>query len=227
MPHTSQHPAADPAPAPCKYAPCPTQAHANARPTNNPPAQPPRDAAPPHSDPPVFPPYVQEFDQFCVEVKISTAVGKQLWAILDRDGSGTVSKDEFHAALLSMQASRRWIRFCPSCEYRNDCPFCAECNSSCPRCNEVAFCAACWSDHPGRQQTLDEMDEDQKIDHPFGSVEHLREHLVIRPLEWAYHSKALRPVPVQYKAGLRQLLYAQKKAAADAAVAMNEAALDG
>ena len=170
----------------------------------------------------------QEFELFCVEVKISSAVGKQLWAILDRDGSGTVSKEEFHAALLGMQASRRWIRFCPACEYRNDCSFCHECNTSCPRCNEVAFCAACWADHPGRQQTLDEMDDDQKIDHPFGSVEHMREHLVIRPLEWAYHSKALRPVPVQYKAGLRQLLYAQKKIAADAVVAMNEqAALDG
>ena len=71
----------------------------------------------------------QEFDAFCAEQKLNRHVGKALWSILDRDGSGTVSKDEFHSALLSMQASRRWTRFCPSCEYKNECAFCAECNT--------------------------------------------------------------------------------------------------
>ena len=188
----------------------------------------------------------QEFDTFCADSKLKKAVSKALWSILDRDGSGTVSKDEFHTALLSLQASRRWIRFCPTCEYRNECPYCAECNDTCNRCNEIAFCASCWADHPGRQTSVDDVPEHERIEHNFGSIEHLRENLVIRPLECAppalrrrharfggrappprrrryvYNHRALRDVPVQYKAGLRQLLYSHKKAAADAAAAAGQ-----
>ena len=93
---------------------------------------------------------------------------------------------------------------------------------SCSKCNEVAFCAACWADHPGRQTALDDIPETEKVEHPFGSVEHVRENLVIRPLEWAYDSKALKDVPVEYKGGMRRLLYHHKRLAAQAAAAVAE-----
>ena len=63
------------------------------------------------------------------------------------------------------------------------------------RCSEVCFCASCWNDHPGRQQTMEELVDQDHEPHPFGSTEYLRENLVIRPLEWAYHSRALRSAP--------------------------------
>ena len=97
-----------------------------------------------------------EYDKFTKSKKIPPAIAAVLWSLLDTDGSGEVSTDEFKSALLALQSSRSWSRYCPSCEYQNECDFCQECNSGCPRCSEVCFCASCWTDHPGRQQTLEE-----------------------------------------------------------------------
>lgn len=73
-----------------------------------------------------------EYDKFVKEEKIPPSTAGILWSLLDRDNSGEVSKDEFHSALLALQQNRSWARYCPSCEYRNDCAFCQECNSGCP-----------------------------------------------------------------------------------------------
>ena len=97
-----------------------------------------------------------EYDTFIKTRKIPPAIAGVLWSLLDTDGSGEVSKDEFKSALIALQSSRSWSRYCPACEYRNDCAFCQECNSGCPRCSDVSFCASCWNDHPGRQLTMEE-----------------------------------------------------------------------
>lgn len=157
-----------------------------------------------------------EYDTFIKTRKIPPAIAGVLWSLLDTDGSGEVSKDEFKSALIALQSSRSWSRYCPACEYRNDCAFCQECNSGCPRCSDVSFCASCWNDHPGRQLTMEEQDNQDREPHPFGSTEYMRETVLIRPLEWAYNSRALRGLPVQYKAGMRQML-ADQKQKADAA----------
>merc|ERR1740139_592978 len=168
-----------------------------------------------------------EYDTFIKTRKIPQAISGVLWSLLDVDGSGEVSKAEFKSALVALQSSRSWSRYCPSCEYRNDCAICQECNSGCSRCSEVCFCASCWNDHPGRQQTLEEQDNLDREPHQFGTVEYMRETVLIRPLEWAYHSRALRGLPVQYKAGMRQMLADQKQkadAAAKEAAAATEIA---
>ena len=97
-----------------------------------------------------------EFNTFIKMKQIPSAVAGVLWSLLDRDNSGEVSKDEFKSALLALRNSQSWSRYCPACEYRNDCAFCQECNSGCPRCSDASFCASCWNDHPGRQQTMEE-----------------------------------------------------------------------
>ena len=76
----------------------------------------------------------------------------QLWRILDKDGSGQISKDEFGEALTGMHRARAWLRYCPDCIYQNTCAYCLETNSNCPNCNENAYCAACWADHPARHR---------------------------------------------------------------------------
>jgi hypothetical protein len=218
-----------------------------------------------------------EYDTFIKTRKIPPAIAGVLWSLLDTDGSGEVSKDEFKSALIALQSSRSWSRYCPACEYRNDCAFCQECNSGCPRCSDVSFCASCWNDHPGRQLTMEEQalhplrllhplhpllplhiciciyiyiyilhlhltstsyiyiyarrthctqhtqhthrtrathriratratraipypaapeqDNQDREPHPFGSTEYMRETVLIRPLEWAYNSRALRGAP--------------------------------
>merc|ERR1711865_491833 len=116
-----------------------------------------------------------EYDTFIKTRKIPPAIAGVLWSLLDTDGPGEVSKDEFKSALLALQSSRSWSRYCPACEYRNDCAFCQECKSGCPRCSDVSFCASCWNDHPGRQLTMEEQDNQDREPHPFGSTEYMRE----------------------------------------------------
>ena len=118
-----------------------------------------------------------EYDTFIKTKKIPPAIAGVLWSLLDTDGSGEVSKDEFKSALLALQSSRSWSRYCPACEYRNDCAFCQECNSGCPRCSDVSFCASCWNDHPGRQLTM----EEQAL-HPLRPLRPLRPLHPLHPL---------------------------------------------
>ena len=70
-----------------------------------------------------------EFNTFIKMKQIPSAVAGVLWSLLDRDNSGEVSKDEFKSALLALRNSQSWSRYCPACEYRNECAFCQECNS--------------------------------------------------------------------------------------------------
>ena len=136
----------------------------------------------------------------------------------------TVSRAEFSSALRNMQQARAWLRYCPTCEFRNDCAYCHECNTDCTKCTESVFCASCWADHPARNaMAADDEDGDDEEGgqkkgsvHEFGSTEYFRTHLVLKPLDWAYNSPALAGLPVAYKAKLRQLLREQQMKQAEA-----------
>ena len=134
-----------------------------------------------------------EFDEFIKESHLSGAVSRALWHMLDNDRSGEVSRDEFRSCLRRMQATRAWLRFCPTCDFTNDCPYCLECNFTCQRCNERVFCARCWAQHPGRQTAAQKAaveidDAEAPPGHPVFSKEWARQTFVLRPLEWAYNS---------------------------------------
>ena len=133
-----------------------------------------------------------------------------------------VDKSEFEDALKMMLSARAWLRYCPACIYANTCDYCQECNANCDECNEDVFCGTHWADHPAR--TVEDVDETGAAieRHPFGSPEFLRRHLVIRPLSWAYHSKAMSWVPTQHKAVLRQALRNQQLAAQESAAAAEQ-----
>ena len=166
----------------------------------------------------------EEFFEFAAASKLPKATADKLWALLDRDNSGTVSRAEFSRALRNMQQARAWLRYCPTCEFRNDCAYCHECNTDCTKCTESVFCASCWADHPARNaMAADDEDGDDEEGgqkkgsvHEFGSTEYFRTHLVLKPLDWAYNSPALAGLPVAYKAKLRQLLREQQMKQAEA-----------
>ena len=155
----------------------------------------------------------EEFEEFTKSENMTRATSAALWVMLDKDMSGTVSRDEFRDALLEMQHSKAWLRYCPTCSFDNDCAFCQECNASCNKCTERAYCAACWAQHPGRNVRQHEVLDDEgnkKHVHAFGSREYWRAQLVLRPLEWAYNSNV--GLSVAQKARVRVLLQEQYKA---------------
>ena len=53
-----------------------------------------------------------EFEKFTKDVNITRQQASSLWAVLDRDGSGSVEKEEFTRALANMQQARAWSRYC-------------------------------------------------------------------------------------------------------------------
>jgi hypothetical protein len=168
----------------------------------------------------------QEFERFTKQINLTRQQSSELWQILDRDGSGEVSKDEFSSALTNMQAARAWLRYCPECIYQNLCAYCQECNANCVNCTENAFCASCWADHPARHAE-DHDDEGSSVRlAKLGMREVMRTHLLIRPLNWAYSSPYMGWLPVTQKAVLRQMLRAQQQKLTDAseAAATEEAA---
>ena len=158
----------------------------------------------------------EEFDQFTKASNITRQQAMSLWQLLDRDGSGQVSKAEFQSALANLQAARAWLRYCPDCIYNNVCAYCQECNANCTECSETAFCSNCWNDHPARHRA-NEGDEGESAQNArLGTSELLRTHLLINPLNWAYTSPFMAWIPVQQKAVLRQMLRAQQQKVADA-----------
>ena len=158
----------------------------------------------------------EEFFEFATASKLPKATADNLWVLLDSDKSGTVSRAEFSRALRNMQQARAWLRYCPTCEFRNDCAYCHECNTDCTKCTESVFCASCWADHPARNaMAADDEDGDDEEGgqkkgsvHEFGSTEYFRTHLVLDPSTG--RSPALAGLH-RYKAKLRQLLRQQVK----------------
>ena len=159
-----------------------------------------------------------EFDRFTKITNLTRQQANSLWIVLDRDGSGEVTKEEFTTALENFQKARAWLRFCPSCVYANTCNYCQECNSNCEMCTEHSFCAEHWNDHPARNQSVGEAGTGSAgTGAPANTTELLRERLVIRPLEWMYESPLTAWLPVEQKGALRRVLRAQQTAANAAA----------
>ena len=158
----------------------------------------------------------RRFERFSKEINMTRQQATQLWRILDKDGSGQISKDEFGEALTGMHRARAWLRYCPDCIYQNTCAYCLETNSNCPNCNENAYCAACWADHPARHRD-DEAATDGGVAaaRALSTSDMIRTQLVIRPLNWAYTSPMMAWLPTAQKATLRQTLRAQQQVIAE------------
>lgn len=79
----------------------------------------------------------EEFDIFCEAAGIRPVLTKMLWKLLDDDGSGSVTLEEFKQALIFLRQASQWVRYCPTCKYSNDCAFCQEA-ARCPVCTGAA-----------------------------------------------------------------------------------------
>lgn len=161
----------------------------------------------------------EEYERFTKEHNMTRKQAADLWLILDKDGSGEISKQEFADALSTFQRERAWLRYCPDCIYQNSCAYCLETNASCNACTENNFCAACWADHPARHRDMEGLDADgggASAGAPLSTAEQLRTQFIVRPLNWAYTSPMMAWLPVAQKAQLRQALRIQQQIIADA-----------
>jgi len=167
----------------------------------------------------------QEFNRFTKAINLPRQHASLLWRILDRDGSGEVARDEFTATLEEFQRARQWSRYCPNCDYLNDCSYCRECNANCEKCNERTFCARCWEEHPGRHSAKHAAAATaaklagQPV-YAVNTTEAIRKKLVIAPLTWVYEE--LTWLTTDQKAVIRRTLQAQLKLAAAAEAAAGE-----
>ena len=87
----------------------------------------------------------QEYIGFARSIKLPVSAADKLWAILDSNGDGRVTADEFTSALESMTGARAWNRYCPNCKYDNTCSFCVRRSIDCRtgQCNDQRFCKEC------------------------------------------------------------------------------------
>ena len=74
-----------------------------------------------------------EFERFAKAMDIMK-IAPQLWNAMDNDRSGSVDKDEFLLALRNLSNARAWLRFCPTCQFENDCEMCVRVED-CDECN--------------------------------------------------------------------------------------------
>ena len=95
----------------------------------------------------------EEYQRFCTVIELAPEVQAEFWEILDINGDGVVSHDEFFATVESLTGMRSWSRHCPDCMYSNNCHFCVTRPFDCPtgQCNDQRFCAECWTEHPCNQ----------------------------------------------------------------------------
>lgn len=148
----------------------------------------------------------KEYDEFIKETKISSSAAASLWQLLDSDDNGTVTLEEFQAALQMLREARSVTRYCPTCQFRNECAFCDEV-ATCPDCSQRAFCTKCWANHPGRP---DEARKAALSNLVVGSVEWVRYNLVGRPLELAYSTVAKTTLPIDAKATIRKAMRSEQ-----------------
>ena len=122
-----------------------------ASPPMRPPSVSPTTHTPPHTTPAVM-----------KRLKMGPAIADRLWKLLDIDGNGIVDVDEFTTTMSNMTNARAWLRYCPTCDFQNECDFCRSV-VDCPNCTRETFCPKHWSEHPGAEEEEEEADgEDQK-----------------------------------------------------------------
>ena len=165
----------------------------------------------------------EEFEIFCEAAGIQEKLTKNLWKLLDDDGSGSVTLGEFKQALIYLRRAGQWLRYCPTCKYGNSCAFCLEA-ASCPMCSEKRFCHDHWTEHPGRPNEMREAGRGQLVP---GSPAWVQENLVTRPLELAYAGVSQTSLPVSVKAKVRRAMRQQQDASAVAIGALAEQGASG
>ena len=159
-----------------------------------------------------------EFAAFCEDVAIQPALAKTLWKLMDEDGSGSVTEEEFKGALIKLRMASQWVRFCPTCQYRHDCAFCLEAKI-CPNCSDKRFCQKCWDHHPGRPDEARDAGRGHLV---VGSGEWVQETLKTQPLEKAYEAASQTKLPIEVKAQVRQAMRKQQLASSARLGALHE-----
>ena len=160
----------------------------------------------------------EEFEIFCEAAGIREKLMKNLWKLLDDDGSGSVTLEEFKQALIYLRRAGQWLRFCPTCKYGNSCAFCLEA-ASCDMCNAKRFCHDHWTEHPGRPNEMREAGRTHLV---AGSPAWVQENLLTRPLELVYDAASQTSLPVTVKAKVRRAMRQQQDASAVAIGALAE-----
>ena len=160
----------------------------------------------------------EEFEIFCEAAGIREKLTKNLWKLLDDDGSGSVTLEEFKQALIYLRRAGQWVRFCPTCKYGNSCAFCQEA-ASCDMCSEKRFCHDHWTEHPGRPNDMRAAGRGHLV---AGSPAWVQENLLTRPLELVYDAASQTSLPVTVKAKVRRAMRQQQDASAVAIGALAE-----
>lgn len=160
----------------------------------------------------------EEFEIFCEAAGIREKLTKNLWKLLDDDGSGSVTLEEFKQALIYLRRAGQWLRFCPTCKYGNSCAFCLEA-ASCDMCSEKRFCHDHWTEHPGRPNDMRAAGRGHLV---AGSPAWVQENLLTRPLELVYDAASQTSLPVTVKAKVRRAMRQQQDASAIAIGALAE-----
>lgn len=160
----------------------------------------------------------EEFEIFCEAAGIREKLTKNLWKLLDDDGSGSVTLEEFKQALIYLRRAGQWLRFCPTCKYGNSCAFCLEA-ASCDMCSEKRFCHDHWTEHPGRPNDMRAAGRGHLV---AGSPAWVQENLLTRPLELVYDAASQTSLPVTVKAKVRRAMRQQQDASAVAIGALAE-----
>jgi hypothetical protein len=92
-----------------------------------------------------------EYTTFMRRLGLSQEIADRLWTLLDMDRNGIVDSDEFSKTLHALTNARAWLRYCPECEFRNECAFCKSIED-CENCTCETFCPRHWAEHPSNEQ---------------------------------------------------------------------------
>lgn len=99
-----------------------------------------------------------EYNTFMRRLGLSQNIADRLWVLLDIDKNGIVDADEFTKTMSALTNARAWLRFCPTCDFNNECDFCQSI-TNCEDCTRETFCPLHWASHPGNEQSTDELVE--------------------------------------------------------------------
>ena len=89
------------------------------------------------------------FWEMARRVGIDHSNAKRMFALFDPDGDGNITEVEVTSVLGNIEHERGWQRYCPTCQFRNECTYC-ELVLNCPSCTREIWCPTHWSTHPGR-----------------------------------------------------------------------------
>ena len=91
-----------------------------------------------------------EFKKFVRILHMTDEHAHMFWRFCDINKDGHIDTDEFLFGLERMTCARAWLRFCPTCDYENECAYCIQISRECVQCNRSLWCPPHWQEHPGR-----------------------------------------------------------------------------